>query len=87
MATFEPPKNAEVVYGDFFNRNVEERLLSRITPSLRGVNVYKLNDGSFTEVEPAFGAYTFVYLGGHVYDLTAQEEADLIAAGYGAYIT
>ena len=28
-----------------------------------------------------------VYLGGHVYDLTAEEEADLIAGGYGDYIT
>lgn len=28
-----------------------------------------------------------VYLGGHVYDLTAEEEADLIAGGYGEYIT
>ena len=28
-----------------------------------------------------------VYLGGHVYELTAEEEADLIAGGFGDYIT
>lgn len=87
MATFEPPKTDEVNFSDFFGRTVETKLFSRVTPSLRGVNVWKLNDGTFTEVEPAFGQYSLVYLGGHIYDLTAQEEADLIAAGYGAYIT
>jgi hypothetical protein len=28
-----------------------------------------------------------IYHGGHIHELTAQEEADLIAAGYGDYIT
>lgn len=86
MATFQTPTRDEVNYSDYFGRNVEERLFSRITPSPRGINLFKLNDGTFTEIEPAFGEYVFVYYGGHVYDVTPQEQADLIAAGYGDYI-
>lgn len=31
--------------------------------------------------------YDFVYLGGHVYDISAAEATTLTNAGYGAYIT
>lgn len=86
MATFQPPTRDEVNYSDFFGRTVETRLFSRVTPSARGINVWKLNDGSFTEIEPAFGNFVFVYYGGHIYDVTPQEEAELVAAGYGVYI-
>jgi hypothetical protein len=46
-----------------------------------------MTDGSFTESQPfddSLIAHT--YHGGHVHTLTATEEADLTAAGYGAYI-
>lgn len=32
-------------------------------------------------------AYDYVYLGGHIHEITAAEAATLTAAGYGAYIT
>jgi hypothetical protein len=87
MATFEPPTRDEVAYADFFGRTAETRLFSRIVPSARGINIWKLNDGSFTELEPPFEDYSFVYLGGHIYDVDAEEVAALTAAGYGAYIS
>jgi hypothetical protein len=46
-----------------------------------------MTDGSFTESQPFDDSLVaHIYHGGHVHTLTASEEADLIAAGYGAYI-
>jgi hypothetical protein len=86
MAKFEPPTNDEVVYADYFNRTIETRLFSRVVPSPRGVNIWKLNDGSYTEFEPLEGEFVFVYYGGHIYDVDDLEVASLTGAGYGDYI-
>jgi hypothetical protein len=49
--------------------------------------VFKLKNGSFTEWQPGDADdIAFTYHGGHIHELTAQEEADLTAAGYGDYI-
>lgn len=87
MSTFEPPTRNEVVYADFFGRTAETSLFSRVVPSARGINIWKLNDGTYTELEPPFGDFLFVYYGGHIYDVDAEEVAALTAAGYGAYIS
>lgn len=49
--------------------------------------MFKLNDGSFTEYQPPYpDEIAITYHGGHIHELTAQEETDLRAAGYGDYI-
>lgn len=83
MATFTPPTD------NFVNWAMpgEQGIFAHLRPGRRGRNVFKLTDGSFTEwqpSEPSLIAHT--YHGGHVHELTAQEEADLTAAGYGDYI-
>ena len=61
----------------------------------RGVNVFKLLDGTYTESQP-FSNEPFragwelvdtVYYGGHSYEVDAAEVAALTAAGYAANIT
>lgn len=98
MAIFRPPTdnfvtqgpiNGESMFGIF---SVEERLrrrLSRFYPaSPRGRNVYWLLDGTFTENDPSDpNDIRTVFYGGHDNIVTAEEEAALIAAGYGGYIT
>lgn len=49
--------------------------------------MFKLVDGSYVESEPSdMSTVVVTYYGGHSYDVTANEEADLVAAGYGDYI-
>ena len=49
--------------------------------------MYKMTDGSFQESDPADPTQIDkIYHGGHIHPLTAEEEADLIAAGYEDYI-
>jgi hypothetical protein len=50
--------------------------------------VWKLTDGTFTENQPAYMTQVAqAYYGGHIYQLTADEEAELTSAGYGEFIT
>lgn len=45
-------------------------------------------DGSFTEYDPASPEnIAHVYHGGHIHEVSGQEEQDLRDAGYGDYIT
>lgn len=83
MATFTPPTD------EFVNWALpgERGIFAYLKPGRRGRNVFKLTDGSFTEWQPAFAdQIAHIYHGGHVHELTAQEETDLRAAGYGDYI-
>lgn len=51
-------------------------------------NVFKLVDGTFTEVQPVDPAtIAITYYGGHEYPVSAAEVTALVAAGYGANIT
>lgn len=57
----------------------------------QGGETHTVHDGDTTTVTTDTSVMSLanaqvVYHGGHVYTLTAQEEADLIAAGYGAFI-
>ena len=54
----------------------------------RGRNVYKLNDGSYIESEPAdISTVVAIYYGGHANQIDPIDAASLTASGYGAYIT
>ena len=84
MATFRPPTDDFVYWAD----NGDEGIFSYLKPWPRGRNVFKLTDGSFTEFQPMDqDSIAITYHGGHIHTITADEEADLRAAGYGDYIT
>jgi hypothetical protein len=83
MTTFKPPTD------NFVNWALpgERGIFASLRPGHRGRNVFKMNDGSFTENQPAYpDNIAITYHGGHVHTITATEEADLIAAGYEDYI-
>lgn len=83
MTTFKPPTD------NFVNWALEgERgILAALRPGARGRNVFKMKDGSFTEFQPGLiEDIEITYHGGHIHPITAEEEADLRAAGYGDYI-
>lgn len=83
MATFRPPTDPLVYFDDGSGGGI----FSYLSGWPRGRNVYKMTDGSFQENQPGDDSLIAkIYHGGHIHPLTAEEEADLIAAGYGAYI-
>ena len=83
MATFRPPTDLFVSFDDG-----SEGIFRYLKNFPRGRNVYKLTDGSFTESQPSnMSLVEKIYHGGHIHELTAAEEADLIEAGYEDYIT
>lgn len=82
MATFRPPTDLYVSWDDG-----TEGIFKYLKPFPRGRNVYKLVSGEFTEYQPSeMDTVEKIYHGGHIHTLTAEEEADLIAAGYEDYI-
>jgi hypothetical protein len=67
---------------------VANRLARFYRPRERGINVYKLVDSTFTQVDQSdYTNFTKVYHGGHIHQLTEEEYADLLGAGYGEYMT
>jgi hypothetical protein len=67
---------------------VANRLARFYRPRERGINVYKLVDSTFTQVDQSdYTNISKVYHGGHIHQLTEEEYADLLGAGYGAYLT
>ena len=83
MATFRPPTDPFVKFDDGTGTGI----MSYLSGWPRGRNVFKMTDGSFQENQPSdMDTVAKIYHGGHIHELTAQEEADLIAAGYGDYI-
>lgn len=84
MATFKPPTDNLVNWALPGDRGI----LAVLKPGLRGRNVFKLTDGSFTEYQPAYPEQIAItYHGGHYHEVSGQEEQDLRDAGYGDYIT
>lgn len=84
MATFKPPTEDMVVWAERGERGI----FAYLKPGPRGKNIYKMLDGSFTEVQPYDDwNVDIIYHGGHIHELSASEEADLVEAGYGDYIT
>lgn len=95
MPTFQPPTDNWHSYSDFDIQmpktqrvRLAYRLLRHIQNSPQGRNVYKLTSGAYTENDPEDSSLiATTYYGGHIYDITTEEAADLTANGYGAYIT
>lgn len=95
MPTFTPPTDPFLHLADFDldtpptqNMRVAFRLLRHFQSLPRGRNVYKLDDNTYTENEPADSdIINTTYLGGHVYTVSDTEAASLTSAGYSAYIT
>jgi hypothetical protein len=84
MATFSPPTDDFVVW----SKSWDEGILSFLKPGPRGRNVWKMTDGTFSENQPySMDVVDKVYYGGHIYELSASEETDLVQAGYEDYIT
>ena len=89
MPTFIPPTRTDqgpaVRPGD---RSFEAGFARHWAPEARGINVWKLDDGSYTErqPDPAVGV-AVTYYGGHSYTVTDTEAAALTAAGYAANLS
>lgn len=98
MATFRPPTD-NFVGSVPHTPSTEIGLISRdervrrnlarfYAPTARGRNVFWLTDDTFTEDDPSgLDNVRRVFYGGHDNEITTEEQAALIAAGYGAYIT
>lgn len=97
MATFTPPATTDALPTGGPNRvppvdqdasPLQRRLYRHIRPPDRSPNLYRLVGGTYTVIQP-FNDVGVVatYLGAHATPITAQEESDLTAAGYGAGIT
>lgn len=84
MATFITPTDPFVHWA---NQN-ERGIFAHLRPGNRGRNVFKMTDGSFQENEPSdHTLIAYTYHGGHVHTVSGQEQADLVTAGYGEFIS
>lgn len=83
---FYTPATTEIRAADRDDLSIAGRLFRYADPTYAGVNVYKLTDGTYTSVETRDPVLK-TYWGGTKNFVTAEEKADLIAAGYGSYIT
>jgi len=94
MSIFTPPTDdfvQQAIMPDEFS-STEVRLAYKLyrhyAPTAKGRNVYKLNDGTYTENEPSdMTTVSVIYYGGHATEVTATEAASLTSAGYGEYIS
>jgi len=85
---FRPPVNDSFAWNDRLRPVAGDFLLRKLVPGTRAKNVYKLTDGSYTTNQPAeVEDYLLVHLGAHNNFVSAAEKADLVAAGYGDYVT
>jgi hypothetical protein len=85
MPFFTPPTNDEVFY---FGDDIGDNLFSQLPATARGVNVYRLTNGEYTENQPSNSEdISKVFYGGHTTEITTTEQAELIAAGYEDFIT
>ena len=94
MSIFRPPTDDFMILGippkEFDSQEVRlaYSLFKHFDAEPRGRNVFKLVDGSFTENEPNdITTIAKVYWGGSDNIVSAQEVAELTAAGYGAFIS
>lgn len=84
MPVFTPPTDNFVHWDD----GSGDGIFASLRPGPRGRNVFKMLDGSFTENHPSdYNLVDITYHGGHEHTITQAEADDLIAAGYGDYIT
>lgn len=79
MATFNPPYVERASHDDNLRFKVRH-----------GISVYRISGVWQQQENPPSADHDAAdrfFLGGHVYIITPAEQAELIAAGYGAYIT
>jgi hypothetical protein len=88
LLLFRPPATTEIAPADRDDMSIAGRLFRYAEPTYAGVNVYKLTDGSYTTVEQRdYDLISKIYYGGSQNFVTAEEKADLVAAGYGDYVS
>jgi hypothetical protein len=88
LLLFRTPSTTEIRAADRYDDSIAGLLFRYAEPTYAGVNVYKLVDGSFTEVEQReYERIAKIYYGGSKNFVTQQEKDELIAAGYGSYVT
>jgi hypothetical protein len=88
LLLFRPPATTEIAPADRHDMSVAGRLFRYAEPTYAGSNVYKLTDGTYTTVEQRdYSLIAKIYYGGSQNFVTQAEKNDLIAAGYGDYVT
>jgi hypothetical protein len=85
---FRTPSTTEIAAADRFDDTIAGRLFRYAQPTFTGPNVYKLVDGTFTEVEQRdYDLIRKIYYGGTKNFVSAEEKQELVSAGYGEYVT
>jgi hypothetical protein len=85
---FRTPATTEIAAANWRDNTVADRLFKHAQPTYAGVNVYKLTDGSYTQVEQRdYDLIEKVYWGGTLNVVSQEEKDDLVAAGYGSYVS
>lgn len=80
---FRPPADDRYPWAKYLDDSDEGKLFSRLPQGTQARNIYKLTTGGYTNVDPMNpDSVDKIYLGGHSNFVTAEEKADLIAAGY-----
>lgn len=80
---FRPPADDAFPWADFRDPSDEAWFLSKLQRGARARNIFKLKTGVFTNTDPLDPTLVNkVYYGGHQHFVSAEEKADLVAAGY-----
>jgi len=80
---FRPPAEDDFPFATYLGRGKANRFYGFVQPGARARNVYKLTDGTFTNVDPRNDNLVVkLYLGAHEHFVTEDEKAELVAAGY-----
>jgi hypothetical protein len=80
---FRPPVEDRFPWSDYRESTPSHRLFARANPGYRARNIFRLTNGTYTNVDPLDPSLVDkVYLGAHEHFVTEQEKADLVAAGY-----
>jgi len=86
LLIFRTPSSLDTPAADRNDDSIAGRLFRYAERTAVGPNVYKLLDGSFTTTETRDPVLR-TYWGGSNNFVTPQEKAELVAAGYGEYVT
>ena len=85
---FRPPFDGEFRWAEYGATDSTSMFFGRMRPGQRASNIYKMVDGTYTTIPSRdYSIVSKVYHGGHENLVTPEEKADLIAAGYGDYVT
>jgi hypothetical protein len=80
---FRTPADDKFPWADYRENTIDHVFFGKVRQGNRARNIYRLTDGTFTNVDPLNPVLvTTVYYGGHDYFVTPEEKAVLVAAGY-----